>query len=228
MRRVRRLALLVWCLLVPAVAMPPAAQATQLTWNLAADFKVAPDQANPNPDQYGNPEVWWFMSGQAQDTATFALLPEFISDAFAVDGLEQWQGIRGEPTDKLPAVGVNATGVDQQLSSFSWPASVVRVHPLRKRSAVLGWQSPIDGAVDVNVLFTDLDPTGGNGFRWAVLLNDDLEGYGISGNGGGGGIEIPILFLSPGDFLYFVVGSYQGDYSYDSTQLDLTITQVQG
>src|SRR5881396_328981 len=97
MRQARRLALLVGCLLVAGLAQSPAARATQLVWNLAADFKVAPDQANPNPDQYGNLEVWWFMSGQAKDTSTFALLPEFISDAFAVDGLEQWQGIRGEP-----------------------------------------------------------------------------------------------------------------------------------
>jgi hypothetical protein len=209
------------------------AGAGMLSWNLAEDFSVSPDQANPNADQYGNPDVWYFMEGRAQDTSSYALLSSFVSDAFDVDGLEQWQGPfdPGDPNAGLPAVGINATGVDQHPTTFTWPAGAIRIHPLLRRSVVVGWQSPIDGAVEIDASFNDMDITGGNGIRWAALLKEGsfetLLATGINGNGGGGGFSTSLVFLSKGDFIYFLVGSYRGDYSFDSTQLDVTITQVQ-
>jgi hypothetical protein len=209
------------------------AGAGMLSWNLAEDFSVSPYQANPNADQYGNPDVWYFMEGRAQDTSSYALLSSFVSDAFAVDGLEQWQGPfdPGDPNAGLPAVGINATGIDQHPTTFTWPAGAIRIHPLLRRSVVVGWQSPIDGAVEIDASFNDMDITGGNGIRWAALLKEGsfetLLATGINGNGGGGGFSTSLVFLSKGDFIYFIVGSYRGDYSFDSTQLDVTITQVQ-
>src|SRR3954471_9316923 len=35
---------------------------TTMLWDVAADFVAAPNQANPNPDQFGNSGVWTFLS----------------------------------------------------------------------------------------------------------------------------------------------------------------------
>src|SRR2546425_12685732 len=85
-------------LIVASPVLTPAARATTMAWNLADDFSLSPDQANPNPDQYGNADVWYFMEGRAQDTSSYSLLPGFVSDAFDVANLEQWPG-RVDPWD---------------------------------------------------------------------------------------------------------------------------------
>jgi hypothetical protein len=228
MRRSRAVISVVVGSLLAGLAFQAAAGATSLTWNLADDFALSPNQANPNPDQYGNPGVWSFLQGHAQNTASYRLLTGFASDAFGVEGLEEWEG----PNEQLPAVGVNATGIDQHPTTFTWPAGVIRVQPLQKRSVIVGWQSPIDGAVSIDASFLDIDFTAGNGFRWAALLKEgsfeSLLANGISSNGGGGGFATSLVFVSKGDFIYFIVASYKGDDAYDSTQLDVTITQVQG
>lgn len=30
-------------------------------WNLATEFRLSPEHANPNPDRCGNTDVWYFM-----------------------------------------------------------------------------------------------------------------------------------------------------------------------
>ena len=142
------------------------------TWNLAPNFRLSPGQANPNPDSYGNSEVWYFMESApfVRDPSTYTMLPDFISDAFSIEGLEQWHGTEGEdPHDKLPAVGINSTGLVQDLgsSSFSWDPGVIRVHPSDKL-AVVGWRSPIDGEVRVRGSFAVMDTGCGNGIAWFV------------------------------------------------------------
>src|SRR6476620_12678164 len=53
-------------------------------WNLATEFRLSPDQANPNPDRCGNANVWSFMESStlARDPMTYSLLPEFLADGF--------------------------------------------------------------------------------------------------------------------------------------------------
>ena len=231
MRRMRSLGVLVSCAIIAGTLFTAPAGATPLSWNLAADFRRAPDQANPGPDQYGNPEVWFFMAGLGEKPATYELLTTFVSNAFDVEGLEQWQGIfdPGDPNAKLPAVGVNATGIDQHPTTFTWPADAIRLHPLRKRSVVIGWQSPIDGSIVFDARYETLDYTGGNGYQWgAFVQRGGVFSPRSSGYTSGGGVEyIDGVTLSAGDFLYLVLGSFEGDYSYDSVQFDLTVTEVQ-
>jgi hypothetical protein len=232
MHRLRSLVALLAVLIVAGPAFTGTAQATSLTWDLATDFALSPNQANPNPDQYGNSAVWSFLQGHAMNTSSYDLLDGFVAEAFDVEGLEQWQGPFGDPNDKLPEVGVNATGIDQQVDSFTWPAGKVRIHPLQKRSVIVGWTSPIDGAVSIDANFLDMDCSGGNGFRSAALLKEgsfeSLLFTGKTVDCGGGGFFTSLVFVSKGDSIYFIVGSWHGDYSYDSTQLDVTLAQVQG
>src|SRR5262245_34944517 len=46
----------------------PLTQTTCTSWNLAHDFQIAPNQANPNPDSCGNPAVWYFYGGSPNAT----------------------------------------------------------------------------------------------------------------------------------------------------------------
>jgi hypothetical protein len=210
--------------LLQPLGAAPAGAATGDTWNLAQDFAVAPNQANPNPDSHGHAGVWSFVGFRG---GAPQLLPNFNPNAFGVAGLEQWQGpvVEG-PKDKLPAVGVNATGADQHLGTITWPAGAVRVAPAGRAAVGVVWTCPVDGGFDYSVNFLDLDPGGGNGAAWSVYLDSTLIGSGYYVDGGGGGIS-SLIFLSQGETLTFLVKPFQGNAAHDSTKLDVTITQVQ-
>jgi hypothetical protein len=222
----RLLCLALSCLMV-FVTFSAAAAQTQ-TWNLATDFRIYPNQANPNPDTQSNANVWYFMesSSLTHDPMTYSLLPEFITDAFYIPGIQQWQGTTpsGGEKNKLSAIGINATGSFQQALTISWPANVVRVHPLPDRFVVVGWRSPINGSVDVTGSFYDLDANGGDGVDWFIDRGAMTIASGAIANGGSQQFQSGVngVSVNYGDFLYFIVGP-NGSYDNDSTGLDLTI-----
>jgi len=198
-----------------------------LRWDLASDFSLAPNQANPNPDSYGNSDVWYFMKGLPglHDPSTYTLIHEFIDDAFHIPGLEQWQGphISNDENDKLPAIGLNATGSEQQIGGIVWPAGAIRVHPLAALTAIVGWQSPSDGPVFVKAAFTDLDATCGDGIHWAIDHGPLTIASGSYDDGGHQAFMGSVM-LGKGDFLYFIVEDGPGvDDSCDSTGLGISI-----
>src|SRR5450759_1171453 len=83
---------LVACLLLSVgggLAHAPAAQAAPMQWNVVHDFRTYPNQSNPNPDSYGNTDVWRFLqsSSLTHDPATYSLLPNFMTNSFGVEGL---------------------------------------------------------------------------------------------------------------------------------------------
>ncbi len=143
------------------------------TWNLASDFRLFPDQTNPNPDSHGNSEVWYFMQSATNDhddPTMYTLLGNFITNAFVIEGLEQWQGTESSsPNGSLPAVGINATGAVQDITAgLSWEPSVIRIHPALRNNMVVGWRSPIDGQVRIHGSFAQLDVSCGNGIKWFI------------------------------------------------------------
>jgi hypothetical protein len=86
------------------------------TWSLLQDFRVSPNEANPNPDSYGNPDVWYFMDGfSVSSPASSSLLPDFVVGAFGDPGVQAWT-----VGDSIPEVGfypvtfpgVNLTGIN--------------------------------------------------------------------------------------------------------------------
>ena len=196
-------------------------------WDIASDFRLAPNEANPNPDGYGNTDIWYFMKGPpgAHHPATYTLIHEFIDDAFYIPGLEQWQGphVSNNEKDKLPAIGVNATGSDQKIGGFVWPTGEIRVHPLAALAAIVGWQSPFDGSVSVKGEFVDLDANCGDGIHWAIDNGALTIASGSYVNGGQQAFA-GAATLRKGDFLYFIVEDGPGvDDSCDSTGLKIAI-----
>jgi len=200
-------------------------------WNLATEFRLSPDQANPNPDNCGNANVWHFMesSSLVRDPMTYGLLPEFITDGFFVAGIQQWQDLSNcslSCNDKLPAVGVNATGTLGQTGSISWPAGVVRVHPMPTQLAIVGWRSPTNGSISISGAFTDMDGSCGDGVAWFIDQGTTTLANGSFPNGGTQSFQLSDIPVSQGDFLYFIVDP-NGDHFCDSTALEITLTPVE-
>jgi len=205
-----------------ALARPP-------RWRLASDFLTAPHQSNPNPDRYGHPGTWEFVQAPVlHHPSTYSLLGRFIPDAFGTHGLEQWQGpfTSGGPLDRLPAVGINATGAERFPFGITWPANVIRVHPFSNDAVAVGWRSPGPGYMRVDVGLSDLDAHGGDGFGWFVdkgartLASDKVP------NGGSDAASLTV-HVRKGTVLYFIVtDGGRGNDVFDSTRLSINILGV--
>jgi hypothetical protein len=201
-------------LLVPSEAA--AGSPTLIAFNAREDFLVAPDQANPNG-------AWSFRrSGSGTP-----LLRGFWTDQFGVPGLETWHGrqVSTGDKDKLPWVGVNASGQDLVPQGVDWPAGALLVHPGASRSVVIRWQSPKSGSVRVRLGLIDRDDNCGDGVSWSLrLLGQPTIAKGAFPNGGSASIRSGWYRAEAGALLDLRVrGGNGGDISCDSTQVRLTI-----
>ena len=126
----------------PAGALP-----ARTMWNLADDFRLFPDQANPSPDRLGHDAVWSYR--QVTQGGRYALLGGYTTHKFHIAGLESWWGstVPVDEADRLPAVGINASGHTAHYSGITWPAGEVLVHPLTASAVVVAWTAPVTGNV---------------------------------------------------------------------------------
>jgi hypothetical protein len=217
---------------VTALAFTAAApaRAAVKSWSLASDFAVAPDQANPNPDSYGNASVWSFRQSAtlAHAPANYTLLPTFIPNVAGVAGLNAWQRSDVVDDTSLPSVGFNSLATDAFPNGlFRYPSHTILVHPYESRLAVVAWQSPVSGTVKVTGGIIDRHAGCGDGVNWSVDKGGATLASGAVGDGGSqafSGAGLSSIAVAPGDFLYFVVGPGAGtEYHCDSTGLDVTI-----
>jgi hypothetical protein len=200
-------------------------------WILSSDFCRYPNQANPNPDSFGNEEVWYFMGSSTlvHDPATYFLLPSFITKAFLVPGIQQWQdplNCFGTRANCLSAVGINATDTFQQVFGIGWPANVVRLHPTNSQLAIVGWRSPVNGRFQVHGRFVDMDLDCGDGIDWSIDRGGVSLAAGSIANGGSQVFSLPNARVPRGDYLYFIVDP-KNEFGCDSTALQLTITLLE-
>jgi hypothetical protein len=221
-----------FCLLLTLFSRAGNAQCRQ--WNLAADFRAAPNQANPNPDGCGN-TVWYFLESSpatfpAHLPASYTLLPEFTTDFFFIPGLEQWEGteISANVRNKLPMVALNTTGRTQMVGGIIWPPDVIMVHPWKDKLVVVGWKSPITGTVSVAAAFRDLDTTCGNGALWFIDRFDGTTNTTLASASLPGSASLADVPVRRGDFLYFIVDPKSGEHRCDSTALDVVIVPLTG
>lgn len=212
-------------------------------WNLAIDFRVSPNQENPNRDSCGNLNVWHFLESDpntypAHLPTGYTPLPEFINDFLSFTGLEQWQGgfVAINDKSKLPSLGINTTGVTQYVLGIIWPPGMIGFHPLNNTHTIVGWRSPINGTVMVEGGVNDLDNSCGDGISWFIDHGDGLtnttlasgsipEGGSQNFSNGVNGASLASILVKQGDFLYFI-GDPSGNLYCDSTGLSLTIRSV--
>lgn len=210
-------------------------------WSLEGDFRIAPHQANPNPDRCGNLQVWYFLQNNASTypahiPSEYTRLREFITDRFHIAGLESWQGEEsaGGPKDQLPTVGINSNATTKRFVGIVWPPGTVLVHPLPQQFVVVGWKSPINGSISVEGGVRDLDNSCGNGILWFIdrfrSTNSTIASGGFPEGGsqrfrqGIGGNSLWRIAVRRGDFLFFIVDA-NGDHACDSTKLNIHIAR---
>lgn len=217
-------------------ALPSAQTIAPMTWNLSHDFKVAPNQANPNPDSYGHADTWSFMRSTAEhNPSTYSLLTQFYPNLNEYPGMQGWVGPEptGFPNNGAPQVTMNTTG-----KTIVWapgaisPPGVIIVHPDSSQPAIVRWYSPFTGSIAITGGVTDLNNQYGDGILWYIDKNSTTVASGSFPNGGAqlfkdgtNGNKLAAIPVTKGDSIYFLVAP-GGDYYCDSTELDVTITQL--
>lgn len=214
---------LLWGAVVLLVIYPLVSTAAT-DWDLDRDFRVSPNQANPNPDISGTPNVWHFMQSASlvRDPASYSLLPHFTANAYSGPGLNLWASSQVSHGQQFsyPAVGINASGQNQFAISFTWPAGAVYMVPDPLRLAVVGWRSPITGKVDVTGSFTDLDSSCGNGVAWFVDRGTTNLAQGSFPNGGSQSFNLSDVTITQGNFLYFILDATNNNNICDNIRFD--------
>jgi len=197
------------------------------TWNLATDFAANPT-ANPAPDSHGNSGVWSFLqSSSFAHDGNYTLLPHFTANFAAITGVAAWYSDNQSAcAPGLPFVGVNTTSVPQTDCTLTIPQGSVFMHEWSPQMAIVGWKSPVSGIVQIDGGVADDDANGGDGIRWFVDSGTVTIASGSISNGGSATFPSGLqASVGAGDSLYFVVDpGAAGDISYDTTELNVTIT----
>jgi len=199
------------------------------TWNLPNDLLKTSNQISFNQ---GARDVWYFMQSTSfvHNPIRYSLLPDYealcqitptgSSGPETVPGLPCWKNF-SQPADHLPQADLNVTNTAQVRHGVTFPPHAFAVHPSPIGFAIVAWRSPVRGTVNVNGFFTDLNPCS-NGVIWTIdrgattlasgEINDNSESFNLSQ-----------VHVARGQVLYFIVDP-NGDYSCDTTQLELNIS----
>ena len=186
------------------------------TWDATRDF----GPSNPNG-------AWSY--GYGITGTSFTPDPLYNPECFGVSGLVCW--ILNED---VPDVGFNTTGDWLNWSTIVFPPDVLHVHPGPNdgQDSIVRWTAPVAGYYNISGFFEILSayyPTGiiGLVFRNGTLLySGELLGPPAQHPdkvGGREGFSFANLFLNAGDVVTFGVNK-DGDYHYDSTGFNATIT----
>lgn len=119
------------------------------------------------------------------------------------------------------------------ISTLIVPARGVTVHPSPEQAACIYWKSPIAGRLQVSGLVADADNKCGNGTSWRVehralrgaarLAGGDLDNGGRAKFQADGEITVAV-----DDLIALIVDPRQRDHVCDTTQVELTLTEVGG
>ncbi len=105
----------------------------------------------------------------------------------------------------------------------------VGVHPTPRLRAIVGWRSPVSGAVNVAGRVQRAHIGCGNGVTWLLELRRGNTRQRLAAGTAGGAEEHKLgpfenLIVQPGDLLSLIVGPRDGEHSCDMTAIDLTVT----
>lgn len=144
-------------------------------WSLHGDFLYYPDNQNPSPDRYGNPDVWHYRHsvGPGHDPAAYAYYTDYFMDWSGI--AEAWTA--GTINESFtPLLGVRSDDGGAVLHPYEF-------------ATVASWRSPIDGWVGVKGNFFDVHRDCGDGVTWIIdhemtsedLLRDQGQLFGTGG-----------------------------------------------
>jgi len=200
-------------------------------WNLAKDFRMSPNQENPNRDSCGNLGVWHFLqSGDFSHTPqTYTLMPNFSTNSRhdGTSGVHNWTGT------EIPDVVVYKT--EKDLWNATALAKYIYIHPGWSHLTIVGWRSPINGNVKINGEFASPYASGGgcgDGVKWYIDKGATTLTSGSFPNGssqnvqqGTNGSSLTNISVQQGEFIYFIL-DYNTNAMCDATKFDVTISPV--
>jgi len=155
-----------------------------------------------------------------------------------IDAREKATAVSGWGSKQTPSVFAYAGTEPGTLLNgiIKLPPRSIAVHPGPDCDIAIGWRSPTIGKVSVKAKVAHAHPSGGNGVEWSVV-HDAKAGRKVLATGAidrGGSMAIPAaadadklaaVAVEPGDLLSLVIGN-RGEYSCDTTSVELTITEV--
>jgi hypothetical protein len=155
-----------------------------------------------------------------------------------VDSVAGNPSIRGWGSNDTPWFGANPTREPVTAGTFTLPPRSVAMHPGPTQAVAVGWRSPIEGRVSIRAKVAGADTHGGNGIQWWITRNsqtgDRVLASGAIQRGQARSIaaaadanKLAGLPVAGGDVVSLVVGP-KGDHTFDTTVVELTITEVGG
>jgi len=160
------------------------------------------------------------------------LFSQPVRDLLDKKGLYAWRVASGADT---PSVVANATDQEIGFLTVKVPQHAISIHPSPKAGVAAAWKSPIAGKIQIKGKVADADPNCGDGIDWQLVkISDTNEMTIVKGAIPNGGMEILSgkvasieTEVNAGELLQLNVFP-KGDYSCDSTIVELEITEVEG
>ncbi len=207
----------------------------------ASEYRRRPSEANADISAFAGERKLdgavlsrWvkYVDAYAAPDLSRTLLATPRRTVHGIVGLDAWTG----PTDQPPSMLANATDRVITLGTVTVPPRCVMVHPGPRSGVAVGWRSPISGKISVRGKVTDADAMCGNGIDWAIdhVADGALQrlAAGAFPNGGKqdfadarNASSLLAIDVHAGDFVQVAVYP-KGDYSCDSTVVDLEIAEV--
>ena len=139
--------------------------------------------------------------------------------------------VRGWGVPATPIVVGNSTDDQVRIPGIARPHTIM-VHPSSTLFVAAGWQSPISGLVKIEATIRDAHPECGNGQEWFLQHRARRKvGHLWQGDFGAGGLAKMApkkISVSKGELITFIVGPRQGNHACDLTEINLTITELNG
>jgi len=147
--------------------------------------------------------------------------------------VQGYEAINGWGSTATPSMLTNGSDEPLAVATAMVPARSVAVHPSPTQDSVIAWRSPLEGRVRIRGRVADADRSCGNGTAWHVELLSSSGSLpvakGTVARAGEGRFEPGDAFaVHLGDVVKLVVNARDGNYNCDTTQIDLTLTEVDG
>ena len=140
------------------------------------------------------------------------------------------QGWRSKAGD-LPVVLSNASDKEERIPGRASPHRIV-VHPLPDRFVAIAWDSPVDGRVRLEAVFSHAHGGCGNGVAyWVDFRRGDRAAHlsqGIVSIGGDAAAPAREVTVAKGDALVVAIDARDGSHVCDLTEVNVTVRETAG
>jgi hypothetical protein len=143
-----------------------------------------------------------------------------------LEKIEGWEAVNGWRGEGELRVIANSSDEQYRIPGTVHPHGVV-VHPDAKHRVIVGWRSPITGAVQISGKLAGAHQGCSNGTAWAIELwrgkTRETLADGFNDGGAKNGGPFGPLQVCKGDVVAVVIGARDGNHSCDLTRVDLEI-----